>query len=167
VTGLETIGGALTALKALTGIAKDINNIEFNQKIIELQQDLLEIQEKFSELQNQNFNLREENRNLKTQQDLGNRVVFHDGACWEIRETGKEEGPFCPSCWTDSVLHRAEISYVEAGQVQFVCTRHRHQYTFRVPEQLVNIGNLSSYKSDDVTMSSSHDYFGGPQGWMG
>ena len=51
---MTAVTGALAALKALTGIAKDVNNIEFNQRIIELQQKLLDIQIDYGALLDEN-----------------------------------------------------------------------------------------------------------------
>jgi hypothetical protein len=91
---LTSVGGALSALKALTGIAKDVNNIEFNQKIIELQQKLLEIQIDFG-------NLLDENRALKDAVEASKAYDFHHSVNWKKLADGNEAGPFCPICFAD------------------------------------------------------------------
>jgi len=115
-------------------------------------------------LQEENLRLREENRQLKAAAELLSRIVFHDHAYWEKQEDGSEAGPFCSSCWSDGKLHRAQINYVEHGEVHFVCRRHKANDSFRVPEHLVNIGDLSSYKQSGVSHPDQDSY--GPDGWM-
>lgn len=88
---LTPVTGALTALKALTGIAKDVNNIELNQKIIELQQKLLDIQIDYG-------NLLEENRSLKETIETSKSVEFHHSVIWKRQPDGTEAGPYCPVC---------------------------------------------------------------------
>lgn len=81
-------------MKALTGIAKDVNNIEFNQKIIELQQKLLEIQIEYG-------NLLDENRALRDEVEASRTYAFHHSVNWKKLADGNEEGPFCPICFAE------------------------------------------------------------------
>jgi len=91
---LSAVTGALGALKALTGIAKDVNNIEFNQKLVEIQQKLLDIQVDFG-------NLLEENRTLKAEIEEGKAVDFHHSVNWRKSRDAVESGPYCPICYAD------------------------------------------------------------------
>jgi hypothetical protein len=88
---LTAVSGALAALKALIGIAKDVNNIEFNQKIIELQQKLLDVQINYSALL-------DENRSLKAEIEAGKAYELHHSVVWKKQPDGSELGPFCPIC---------------------------------------------------------------------
>jgi hypothetical protein len=73
-------------------------------------------------------------------------MPFHDGAYWLRKDDGAEEGPFCPSCWSDGRILRAEINSVRDGQVQFYCKRHQDYYYFDVPEPLVRGLNLERHR---------------------
>jgi regulator of replication initiation timing len=164
--GITAVSGLLNVLKTITGIAKDVNNVELNRQISEIQMKVFEVQEKLMSLQDENMRLRDENGQLKASAELQNRVVFHDHANWERLDNGSEEGPFCPSCWTDGKLRRAQINQVYDGEVQFACTQHKTTYYFPVPERLVKIGDLSSYKQSGVSYSAEDVFHGGPDGWM-
>ena len=160
------IYGLLTVVKAITGIAKDVNNIELNRQISEIQLKIFEVQEKLMALQDENMRLRDENRQIKAAAELQESVVPHDQAIWKLAGDGREEGPFCPSCWADGKLRPAQIDEVEGGEVHFACRQHTNPYYFRVPERLVKIGDLSSYKQSGVS------YYGGarssgPDEWVG
>jgi hypothetical protein len=180
-SALATIGSLLTSLRALVGMAKDVNAAEFNERLIDIQQKVLDLQARFAELQDENTQLKEDNRQLKSAAEIEKTVVFHDHAYWRQHEVKvssdhddgpldvprnelREEGPFCASCWTDGKLHRAEVISVKNSQVEFCCRRHKDYYYFRVPERLVKIGDLSSHKKRDVSPSSESP--GGPDSWM-
>jgi hypothetical protein len=94
---LAAFTGALTALKSLTGIAKDVNNIEINQKILELQQKLLDIQIDYG-------NLIDKNRVLKAEADDAKATLFHHSVYWKKHLDGTESGPFCPICFETKKL---------------------------------------------------------------
>jgi regulator of replication initiation timing len=147
-SALATIGSLLTSLRALVGMAKDVNTAEFNEKLIDIQQKVLDLQASFAELQDENNRLKEDNRQLKSAADIEKTVVFHDHACWrqcEVKVSAdhddeslhdeqyelREEGPYCPSCWTDGKLHRAEVISVKNAQVEFCCKRHKDHYYFK------------------------------------
>ena len=80
-------------------------------------------------------------------EDVGMRgeVVFHDQAQWVRFSNRGEEGPFCPSCWSEGLLRRPQVSDVDHGYVEFLCREHRGPFYFRVPKEIVAIGDLSSY----------------------
>jgi hypothetical protein len=94
---LTAVTGALGALRALTSIAKDVNNIEFNQKIIEMQQKLLEIQIDYG-------NLLDENRALKDELEASKAYDFHHSVIWKKLSDGNETGPFCPICLAEKKM---------------------------------------------------------------
>jgi hypothetical protein len=165
--GIAAVSGLLNVLKSITGIAKDVNSVELNRQISEFQMKVFEVQEKLMALQDENMHLREENRHLKAEADVRGRVVFHDHANWKRLDDGTEEGPFCPTCWTEGKLQRPHISYVDDGEVQFACKQHRLIVNFRVPERLVKVGDLSSYRQSRVSIASTRsDHHSGPNGWM-
>jgi len=86
------LSGALGALKALTGIAKDVNNVEFNQQLIELQQKLLDVQSDYGKLM-------DENRALRVEIEEGKAYDFHHSVYWKKLPDGSEMGPLCPICY--------------------------------------------------------------------
>lgn len=163
-TALTTISGLLVSLKALIGMAKDVNDVEFNGKVIDIQQKVLDLQAKFAELQGENDELRNQNRQLKEASDISKSVIFHDHAQWKKNEDGTEEGPFCASCWTgpDKLLHRAQIHTVDGGRVKFCCTRHTPYYNYHVPENLVKVGDLTVFKQAHTAV-----YSHSRRDWMG
>ena len=176
-----TIGSLLTSLRSLVGMAKDVNAAEFNERLIDIQQKVLDLQASFAELQKENTRLKEDNRQLKSAADIKKTIVFHDHACWRQREVKvspdhdddslraeqyelREEGPYCASCWTNGKLHRAQVYTVKDDQVEFCCKRHKGYYYFQVPERLVKIGDISSYRKRDVKPTSG--FRGGPDSWL-
>ena len=137
---LTAVTGALSALKALTGIAKDVNNIEFNQKIIELQQKLLDIQVEYG-------NLVDENRSLKTEIEAAKALDFHHSVYWKKAADTGEEGPFCPICYGDKTrlmpLEFRGPHSNEPDMLLFVCPIQHvpkgqgRNTSYRVPKNLV------------------------------
>jgi hypothetical protein len=83
--------GALGALKALTGIAKDVNNVEFNQRLVEIQQKLLDVQVSFGQILD---------ANRKAEIEAAKATIFHHSVYWKKLPEG-EDGPFCPICFGD------------------------------------------------------------------
>jgi hypothetical protein len=163
-TALATISSLLVSLKALVGMAKDVNDVEFNGKVIEIQQKVLDLQAKFAELQSENEVVRRENQELKDASDLAKRVIFHDHAQWNRNDDGSEDGPFCPSCWTDGLLHRGQVMEVDKGVVEFCCKRHKNFHHYYVPEHLVKVGDLSIFRAHHSYSPPSGG--AGPHGWM-
>jgi hypothetical protein len=146
-TALATISSLLVSLKALVGMAKDVNDVEFNGKVIEIQQKVLDLQAKFAELQSENEVVRRENQ-----------------AQWNRNDDGSEDGPFCPSCWTDGLLHRGQVMEVDKGVVEFCCKRHKNFHHYYVPEHLVKVGDLSIFRAHHSYSPPSGG--AGPHGWM-
>jgi hypothetical protein len=115
---MTAVAGALAALKALTGIAKDVNNIDFNQKIIELQQKLLDIQIDYG-------TLLDENRALKAEIEAGKAYELHHSVVWKRLPDRAEVGPFCPICrgkdGKDMPLHFRGPLNSDAETLLFTC----------------------------------------------
>ena len=115
---MTAVTGALTALKSLTGIAKDVNNIEFNQKIIKLQQKLLDIQTNFSALL-------DENRSLRSEIEAGKAYELHHSVLWKKLPDGSDLGPYCPICRGDQgkemPLHYRGPLNTDAAILLFSC----------------------------------------------
>ena len=105
--------------------------------------------------------LRDENRGLKDKLEQKGLVVFHDGANWQKAQNGTEDGPFCPSCWADGLLHRGSIAYVEDGFASITCGRHTSAYNYKVPEQLIKNVDLRPYKqpSADYSDAEPRNYY--------
>jgi len=128
-TGLATISGLLVSLKALVGMAKDVNNIEINGQVIDIQQKVLDIQAKYAELQQENFSLRESNTLLTAKLKRRDEMKHAHGAYWT-----KDDGPFCQTCWeSDEKVIRLSRAHPAPGQpsendpdaiVTYVCIFH-------------------------------------------
>jgi hypothetical protein len=141
---MTAVTGALAALKALTGIAKDVNNIEFNQKIIELQQKLLDIQMDYSALL-------DENRALKAEIEAG--YELHHSVVWKKLRDGSEAGPFCPiyrgEIGKEMPLHfRGPLNTDEeillfSCPIQHVAKGEGRNVTYHVPKALVPKGRYT------------------------
>jgi len=137
---MTAVTGALTALRALTGIAKDVNNIEFNQKIIELQQKLLDIQIDYG-------TLLDENRALKAEIEAGKAYELHHSVVWRKLPEGGEAGPFCPICrgkdGKEIPLHYRGPLNTDEGTLLFACPIQHvakgegRNTTYHVPKVLV------------------------------
>ena len=140
---MTAVTGALAALKALTGIAKDVNNIEFNQKIIELQQKLLDIQIDYSALL-------DENRALKAEIEAGKAYELHHSVIWKKLRDGSEAGPFCPICRGEhgkemplhfrGPLNTDEEILLFSCPIQHVAKGEGRNVTYHVPKALVPEG---------------------------
>lgn len=103
--------------------------------------------------------LREENRRLKEKLHQKASVSYHEGAIWQKLESGAEDGPFCPSCWTDELLHRGTISYVEGGFVRIHCGRHKPPYYYDVPEQAIKNVDLKPHKQLNYSNLPDRNYY--------
>ena len=146
------VPAALCSLKIILDLVKNVKDAKLSARVvsevIDLQSKLVGMGQQAVELQEDNRRLIEENAALKKEKDLGDKVAFHDGANWRKRDDGTEEGPFCPSCWSDGRLHRAQVNDVARGAVYFACTRHSaaSPYLFTVPESLVKGINLDPHR---------------------
>ena len=137
---MTAVTAALTALKALMGIAKDVNNIELNQRIIELQQKLLDIQTDYG-------SLFDENRLLKDEIQSAKAYALHHSVVWKSRSDGSQIGPFCPICHGENgkempLQFRGPLGTDEAVllftcPVQHVAPGAGRNATYRVPAACV------------------------------
>ncbi|SPE37118.1 hypothetical protein SBA3_2580009 [Candidatus Sulfopaludibacter sp. SbA3] len=93
-TGLTAIAGLLTSLRAIVGMAKDVNEAEFNGKLIDIQQRVLDVQAKFAALQSENFELKETVAELQAAIRRKEEMRFANGAYYT-----SDSGPFCQLCW--------------------------------------------------------------------
>jgi hypothetical protein len=157
-----SIGAALTSVKVILDLAKGANDVQLaikiSAEIANLQGRLIDVQQQALSLQSENQALRDEIRKLRDTSDLERSVVFRDGAYWRIRSASQGEspakqeealdGPFCPSCWTEKKLRRAQVNQVSGGIVQFLCSEHKTPYCFEVPERLVRNIDLSFHRGD-------------------
>ena len=141
---MTAVTGALAALKALTGIAKDVNNIEFNQKTIELQQKLLDIQIGYSALV-------DENRALKAEIEASKAYELHHSVFWRNLPDGSEVGPFCPICrgehGREMPLHFRgpldEETLLFSCPIQHVVKGEGRNVSYHVPKALVPEGRYT------------------------
>lgn len=96
--GLATVTGIVQTLQALAGLSKNVNAVEFNQKLIELQRLIFELQGKLLEIQNENTMLTEENRRLKSVEEIRGKLIFSRQVYW-VMDGDNLDGPYCPNCW--------------------------------------------------------------------
>jgi len=171
LSGLKTASDLTTRLReALKN--REVKLDEVVARIIEIQDlisdgrtALIDAQEDIIKRTAEIGKLNEELKRLTASLDLSERVIFHDHANWKRLDGDVEEGPFCPSCWADRKLRRPQINDVHSGIVHFVCTEHKTPYHFSVPERLVKIGDLASYKQGSASFYSE-PRGGGPDDWM-
>ena len=146
------VPAALGSIRMILDLVKNVKDAKLSARVvsevIDLQSKLVGMGQQAVELQQENRRLIEENAALRKEKDLGDKVVFHDGANWKKGNDGTEEGPFCPSCWSDGRLHRAQVNDVARGAVYFACRRHgaTSPYLFDVPESLVKGINLDPHR---------------------
>ena len=84
--------GVLENVKEVTGLIQKIDNIELYRKILDLQAEVFNLVDENRKLKQDSDELREKQRIKET--------LFFDKSVYVIQKAdGKEEGPFCPSCW--------------------------------------------------------------------
>src|ERR1035438_10870674 len=90
------VPAALGSLKIILDLVKNVKDAKLSARVvsevIDLQSKLVGMGQQAVELQEENRRLMEENAALKKEKDLGDTVVFHDGANWRKRDDGTEEG---------------------------------------------------------------------------
>jgi ClpP class serine protease len=82
----------LDTAKQVVELVQKADNIELYRKILDLQAELLK-------LVDDNGALRDQVKALREQLVLKANLRFRGNRYWSVREDGKEEGPFCPTCW--------------------------------------------------------------------
>lgn len=138
------ITGALTGMKTIMDISKTLDDQKtisaINSAVAEVQIKLIQTQQQILEVQDENRALKEELSRLKEGKALEANVAFHDGAYWNKREDGKEDGPFCPSCWgLEKKLVLPSVSEVHNNMASLYCIHHgKDPRYFSVPVHLVH-----------------------------
>jgi hypothetical protein len=144
------IATGLSALKAATELTRslrdrlksgDVKPDEVAGRIGEIYDYIVDSKDALVDAKDEVQTLKDKLRDVAEQLTVRN-MPFHDGAQWLPKADGTEDGPFCPSCWTDGLVHRAEVFSVKDGNVRFICKRHKDNYLFEVPERLVQGMNL-------------------------
>jgi hypothetical protein len=144
--------GLLSSVGGLIKVANESKNFELTNSLIELQQRIIALQGACGELQQNVFDAQKEARELADKlraadEKLAVRAMpFHDGAQWLPKEGGEEDGPFCPSCWSDGLIVRPEVYTVDNGYVNLMCKRHTNNFYFSVQEKLVKGMYLDGYR---------------------
>jgi hypothetical protein len=92
-----TLGLAKTAsevFKEAMSFAREAKNIELSTKLVDLYRDFLELVET-------NQQLRGEIADLKKRPDIAAKLrhLKADGSYYLRQDDGKEDGPFCTTCW--------------------------------------------------------------------
>jgi hypothetical protein len=92
------IGGALTAVKTIAGVAKEAGRIDLTQQVIDLQQTLLDLLAQNTELSAKVAVLEAEVRRLGGQLQHQDEFVYERNSYWRVT-SGDAEGPYCGKCF--------------------------------------------------------------------
>jgi hypothetical protein len=121
-----SIGAALTSIRALVEISKNVNDaqlaLKISGEIANLQGRLIEVQQQALALQDENQQLRSEIGKLRTS-------TFHHSVNWRVQPDGSEDGPFCPVCAGEGVEMRLTLgdNLYQGGAVwYFRCPKRHH-----------------------------------------
>lgn len=139
---LTLFGGALTSIKTILDISKTLQDQKtisaINSAVADVQVKLINAQQQVLEIQEENRTLKQRLQESETAKVLETQVAFHDGAYWKKKEDGKEEGPFCPSCWDlNRKLVWPSVAEIYAASVSLFCTHHgKEPRFFNVPRNL-------------------------------
>ncbi len=162
VEQIAAVGGALSALKTISDIAKNVNSIELTQKIIELQSSILEMQrnlnEKSEEIHSLKAKILELDRSQATDTDL---EWQEDGGFW-LRKSEKAQGlfiPYCPACWGTAAQLVPLTEQMSVGS--FACTIHKSRHVTQAYHEAEK-RRIERSRADE----SAFAIIPGPNSWM-
>jgi hypothetical protein len=150
---ITVITGALTSIKTILDISKTLQDQKIvsaiNSAVADVQVKLIEAQQQIMAVQDENRSLKETLAEVHDHKSLEALVSFHDAAYWKKREDGKEDGPYCPSCWDlNRKLVVPAISDSNGRVALLFCSHHSAPRRFSVPVHLVRHLNPRN-RSDD------------------
>jgi hypothetical protein len=139
---ITVITGALTSIKTILDISKTLQDQKIvsaiNSAVADVQVKLIEAQQQIMAVQDENRTLKDKLAELQDNKALEAMVTFHDAAYWKKREDGKEDGPYCPSCWDLSrKLVVPAVSDSDGRRAILFCPHHNAPRRFTVPIHLV------------------------------
>jgi hypothetical protein len=141
------VTGALTAIKTISDIAKNINSAELTQEIIELQGSILEMQKEMFEMQAETLQLREENQGLRKSLKIQDDAEYEQDVYWK-REGNDFSGPFCTVCLDKDrqwVRMTAGVPFPSRNAKQYSCQIHHR-----------GMANLINVESAIITLKKKH-----------
>jgi hypothetical protein len=108
---LASIGAALSTVKTLWDLAKNVKDSNVGMKITaelgNIQGQLIEVQQKTISIQQKNQELRDELQRYKS-------FTFHHSVAWRRLPDSPEDGPFCPICIAESLeMHLLPVNGVD------------------------------------------------------
>lgn len=109
-------------LKEITDTAKTALTIANELKNLELKEAILNLKEQMLALREENLALKEQ---LQEKQKYN--MQFKNNTYWNIKEDGKKEGPYCPTCWdADGKAVRLLKSSGYDGPICLVCRQKKY-----------------------------------------
>lgn len=114
IAELAGLSAALGAVKTISEIAKNVNNVELIQKVIDLQSAIMEMQRDLQLLQTERHALTEEIRDLKEERTIRTSLEYANHVYWRRDESGTLAGPFCTTCW-DASKQLVRLTYLSEG----------------------------------------------------
>jgi len=126
IAELAGLSAALGAVKTISEIAKNVNNVELIQKVIDLQSAIMEMQRDLQLLQTERHALAEEIRELKEERNIRTSLQYANHVYWVRDESGALDGPFCTTCW-DASKKLVRLAFFSEGTF-FECNEPSRLY---------------------------------------
>ncbi len=108
---LASIGAALSTVKTLWDLAKNVKDASVGMKITaelgNIQGQLIDVQQKAISIQQKNQELHDELQRYKS-------FTFHHSVAWRRLPDSPQDGPFCPICIAESLeIHLLPVDGVD------------------------------------------------------